>query len=83
MSIEEVTSENRSYTILKATEIVQQVLPAGVLQALSGDDSLGPLLVNHPDVDKISFTGSTSAGKKIMSDAAKTMKRVTLELYVY
>ena len=65
---------------MKAAEIAQQVFPPGVFQALNGNDSLGPTLVNHPDIHKISFTGSTAAGKRIMADAAKTMKRVTLEL---
>ena len=68
------------YTALKAAEIAQQVFPAGVLQALNGDDSLGPTLVKHANVSKISFTGSTATGKRIMADAVGTMKRVTLEL---
>ncbi len=41
---------------------------------------LGPALVAHADVHKISFTGSIATGKKIMAEAAKTMKRLTLEL---
>ncbi len=47
---------------------------------LSGDDRLGPWLTAHPLVDKISFTGSSMTGKKVMQSAAGTMKRVTLEL---
>ena len=65
---------------MKAVEIAQQVFSPGVLQILNGDDRLGPILVNHPGVHKISFTGSTATGKRIMTDASKTMKRVTLEL---
>lgn len=68
------------YTVLKAIELAQRVLPPGVLQGLNGGDDLGPLLVKHPDVNKISFTGSTATGKRILADAAGTMKRVTLEL---
>jgi len=68
------------YSALKLVEIAQQVLPPGVLQVLNGDDKLGPWLVNHPDVNKISFAGSTATGKRIMESAAKTLKRVTLEL---
>lgn len=51
-----------------------------MLQVLSGDDNLGPWLTEHQDIDKISFTGSSFTGKKVMASAAKTLKRVTLEL---
>jgi len=51
-----------------------------VLQALSGDDNLGIWLTAHPIPAKISFTGSTATGKKVMESASKTLKRVTLEL---
>ncbi|KAI9869177.1 MAG: hypothetical protein M1830_005466 [Pleopsidium flavum] len=68
------------YTVLKVVEIGQQIFPPGVLQVLGGDDKLGPWLVSHPNIQKISFTGSIATGKKIMESAAKTLKRVTLEL---
>lgn len=68
------------YSILKFTEIVKDIFPPGVIQVLNGDDKTGPLLCEHPDVDKISFTGSIATGKRIMASAAKTLKRVTLEL---
>lgn len=68
------------YCGLKIAELAQSFLPPGVLQALSGDDNLGPWLTAHPGVDKISFTGSTATGKKVMESASKTLKRVTLEL---
>jgi acyl-CoA reductase-like NAD-dependent aldehyde dehydrogenase len=56
-------------------------LPAGALTVVSGGGrSAGLALVRHPDVDKISFTGSTEVGKTIMKEAANTVKRVTLEL---
>jgi acyl-CoA reductase-like NAD-dependent aldehyde dehydrogenase len=61
-------------------ELAQSFFPPGVAQALSGDESLGPRLTEHPDIDKISFTGSTATGKKVMQAASKTLKRVTLEL---
>ncbi|KAH8780427.1 putative aldehyde dehydrogenase [Hyaloscypha finlandica] len=55
--------------------------PAGGLKlALSGDDNLGIWLTAHPTPAKISFTGSTATGKKVMESASKTLKRVTLEL---
>jgi acyl-CoA reductase-like NAD-dependent aldehyde dehydrogenase len=69
------------YCNLKLVELAQQFFPPGVVQVLSGDDNLGPWLVDHPGVAKISFTGSTQTGKKVMESAAKTLKRVTLELY--
>jgi acyl-CoA reductase-like NAD-dependent aldehyde dehydrogenase len=68
------------YCNLKLGELAQQFFPKGVLQVLSGNDELGPWLVNHPLPAKISFTGATSTGKAIMAAAAKTLKRVTLEL---
>lgn len=68
------------YSILKFTELVRGIFPAGVLQALHGSDMLGPRLCDHPGIDKISFTGSTTTGKAIMAAASRTMKRVTLEL---
>lgn len=68
------------YCGLKMAELAQQFLPAGVFQALSGDDNLGPWLTSHPGVDKISFTGSTATGKKVMESASKNLTRITLEL---
>lgn len=71
------------YSALKMVELAQKTFPLGVVQAIGGDDSIGPALVNHPNVHKISFTGSSATGKKIMASAAGTLKRVTLELYVF
>lgn len=68
------------YCGLKLVELAQQFFPQGVLQALSGDDELGPWLTSHPGPNKISFTGSTATGKKVAESASKTLKRVTLEL---
>jgi aldehyde dehydrogenase (NAD+) len=55
-------------------------LPAGVLNILPGDREVGEFLVRHPEVDKVAFTGSTFAGKRIMSLCADRVARVTLEL---
>ena len=55
-------------------------LPKGVLNIVPAGREVGEHLVRHEDVDKIGFTGSTAAGKKIMSAAGETLKRVTLEL---
>ncbi|KAI8961157.1 betaine aldehyde dehydrogenase [Daldinia sp. FL1419] len=68
------------YTTLKIAEIASEVLPPGVVQVLGGDDSLGPWMTRHPGIHKISFTGSTVTGKKIMAAASETLKRVNLEL---
>ena len=68
------------YCDLKLAEIGRKIFPPGVLQCLSGGDDLGPMLTAHPDIDKISFTGSSFTGKKVMESAAKTLKRITLEL---
>ncbi|KAF2790721.1 putative aldehyde dehydrogenase [Melanomma pulvis-pyrius CBS 109.77] len=68
------------YGGLKLIELAQSFFPPGVVQALSGDDNLGPWLTSHPTPAKISFTGSTFTGKKVMESASKTLKRVTLEL---
>lgn len=55
-------------------------LPDGVLNVVTGGASVGAALVEHPQVDKIAFTGSVATGVKIAEAAAKTMKRTTLEL---
>ncbi|KAH7374606.1 aldehyde dehydrogenase [Plectosphaerella cucumerina] len=68
------------YSIVKFTEIVAKLFPAGVLQALNGGPELGPMICEHPDIRKISFTGSTATGKKIMSSASSKLKDITLEL---
>ncbi|KAG4437808.1 hypothetical protein IFR05_006695 [Cadophora sp. M221] len=68
------------YSGLKLVELAQKFFPPGVVQSLSGDDNLGPWITSHPGIDKISFTGSTRTGKLVAASAAKTLKRVTLEL---
>jgi acyl-CoA reductase-like NAD-dependent aldehyde dehydrogenase len=65
---------------LKLGELLRDVFPAGVLNIISGGDELGPLMTAHPGFAKISFTGSTATGKKVMESAAKDLKRITLEL---
>jgi acyl-CoA reductase-like NAD-dependent aldehyde dehydrogenase len=65
---------------LKVAELLQPVLPAGVLNAVSGGDQLGAQMTSHPVPRKISFTGSVETGKKVALAAAPDLKRVTLEL---
>ncbi|EME51527.1 aldehyde dehydrogenase [Rhodococcus ruber BKS 20-38] len=61
-------------------KLLEPILPAGVVNIVGDDGQTGPLLTSHPDVAKVSFTGSTTTGKAVMSSAAGTVKRVTLEL---
>lgn len=68
------------YCGLKLAELASHCFPPGVIQALSDDDSLGPQMTEHPGIGKISFTGSSLTGKRVMASCAKTLKRVTLEL---
>jgi acyl-CoA reductase-like NAD-dependent aldehyde dehydrogenase len=65
---------------LRFGQIAQSVLPPGVLSIVSGGNELGPQLTEHPDIAKISFTGSTATGKAVLRSAAGTVKRVTLEM---
>jgi acyl-CoA reductase-like NAD-dependent aldehyde dehydrogenase len=69
-----------SLTMLKLGELLRGVLPPGVLNVVTGGDHLGPLVTAHPGIDKVSFTGSTATGKRVMASAAANLKRVTLEL---
>lgn len=67
-------------TTLRFGELCQEILPPGVINIICDENDLGPLLVSHPGIDKISFTGSTATGKKVMASAAGGVKRLTLEL---
>jgi len=60
--------------------IAKDIFPKGVVNVIADNNDLGAALTNHPDVAKISFTGSTATGKKIMEAAASMLKRITLEL---
>jgi acyl-CoA reductase-like NAD-dependent aldehyde dehydrogenase len=74
-------AETTPLTALLFAEILQQAdLPAGVVNILTGAGSTGSALVNHADVNKIAFTGSTNVGRGIARAIAGTDKRVTLEL---
>ncbi|MDU6829596.1 MAG: aldehyde dehydrogenase family protein, partial [Bradyrhizobium sp.] len=65
---------------LRFAELVKDVLPAGVLNVIADANDLGDPMTKHPDIRKISFTGSTATGQKVMASAAQTLKRITLEL---
>ncbi|MAZ89585.1 MAG: aldehyde dehydrogenase [Cellvibrionaceae bacterium] len=66
---------------MRYVEILQSVLPKGVINLVLGKGSVvGEALTLHPDVDKISFTGSTAMGKHVQHNCTETLKRCTLEL---
>ena len=64
---------------LKLGELASEIFPPGVLNVISGGNELGKWMTAHPDIAKISFTGSTNTGKAVMRSASEHMKRVTLE----
>src|SRR5690606_17293805 len=65
---------------LRIGELLRDIFPAGVLNVISGGDALGPIMTAHKGFAKISFTGSTATGRRVMESAAKDLKRITLEL---
>jgi betaine-aldehyde dehydrogenase len=67
-------------TTFKLAEICAEFLPKGVLNVITGGNDPGAALVTHDDVDMVSLTGSVETGKWIAEHAAKTLKRVHLEL---
>lgn len=75
-------AENTPLSALRLAELALEAgVPAGVLNVVTGfGDPAGRALAEHPDVDKISFTGSTAVGKSIVQMAAGNLKRITLEL---
>ena len=74
-------AETTPLTALKLAEIIQEAdLPPGVVNVIPGAGETGREIVNHPDIDKIAFTGSTEVGKYIQKALAGTGKKYTLEL---
>ena len=67
-------------TTLMLGEIIKDIVPPGLVNILADNDDLGPHITAHPGIQKISFTGSTETGKKVMANSADTLKRLTLEL---
>lgn len=65
---------------IRLVEIMNEVLPAGVVNVVTGDNPIGAALSAHPGIAKMTFTGSTETGKKVMASAVETLKRLTLEL---
>ncbi len=74
-------AETTSLTALKLAEIIQEAgLPPGVVNIVTGHGDVGAAIVNHKNVDKVAFTGSTNVGKSIQTAIAGSQKRCTLEL---
>ena len=74
-------AETTPLTALKLAEVIQDAdLPPGVVNIVTGAGATGAAVVNHPDVDKIAFTGSTEVGRLIQRSIAGTNKKFTLEL---
>ena len=65
---------------LKLVDLMNEVLPPGVINVITGDGDVGARMVADPRIDKLVFTGSIKTGKGVMRGAADTLKRVTLEL---
>ncbi|HEY1751783.1 MAG TPA: aldehyde dehydrogenase family protein [Caulobacteraceae bacterium] len=65
---------------LKLASLIAEVLPPGVLNVIADAGELGAAMTAHPGIRKISYTGSTATGKKVMAGAADALKRITLEL---
>jgi acyl-CoA reductase-like NAD-dependent aldehyde dehydrogenase len=73
--------EKTPLTVLELVRALEECgLPPGVLNVVTGGPDVGARLSSHPDVDKVSFTGSTEVGRKVMASASESIKRVTLEL---
>ncbi|MBC8403811.1 MAG: aldehyde dehydrogenase family protein [Planctomycetes bacterium] len=74
-------AETTPLTALRLAEVLQEIkLPAGVVNIVTGGGETGAALANHPDVNKVAFTGSTEVGKTLAAAAAGTGKKLTLEL---
>ena len=74
-------AETTSLTALRLAQIFQEAeLPEGVVNIVTGAGETGTALVNHPDINKLAFTGSTEVGKRIAQAVAGTKKKLTLEL---
>lgn len=74
-------AEQTPLSALRLAELaIEAGFPPGVLNVVCGDGATGSLLVDHPDVDKIAFTGSTGVGREIAAKAGGALKRVTVEL---
>lgn len=73
-------SEYTPLSTIKFIDIINKHLPAGVCSVVLGDGQIGSTLTAHPDIEKVTFTGSTSTGQRILQNSINTLKSVVLEL---
>ena len=73
-------SPHTPLSTIRLVELMNEVLPAGVVNVVTGPDSLGAAMSAHPGIAKMVFTGSIATGKRVAASAAETLKRLTLEL---
>lgn len=75
-------AEDASFSTMRLMQLIEQAgFPPGTVNLVTGEGEVaGEAIVNHPDVDKVSFTGSTAVGRKVASQASAALKKVTLEL---
>ncbi|WP_030071978.1 aldehyde dehydrogenase family protein [Halomonas alkaliantarctica] len=73
-------SEYTPIATLEMVRLINQVLPPGVLNTVSGDGRIGAVLTSHPDINKIMFTGSESTGRRIIEASSQNLAPITLEL---
>ncbi len=65
---------------IRLVELINEVVPPGVVNVVTGANDIGALMSSHPGIGKVTFTGSINTGRKVMASAANTLKRLTLEL---
>jgi len=73
-------SEYTPLSVMALIEVLNTVLPVGVLSVIAGTGDVGARLASHPTIGKVMFTGSTRTGREIIRSSADTVKRLTLEL---
>ena len=73
-------SPEASFCLLRAAELMNQILPKGLLNVVTGGPETGKLIVSHPKIHKVTFTGSVDSGRSVYKSAAEKLIPVTLEL---
>ncbi len=73
-------SPNTPLSTIRLVALMNEVLPPGVVNVVAGTNEIGALMTSDPRVAKVTFTGSTATGRRVMAGAAETLKRLTLEL---
>lgn len=73
-------SPNTPLSTIRLVQLMNEILPPGVVNALTGESEIGAAMSCHPGIAKITFTGSTATGRRVMESAASSLKRLTLEL---